>query len=61
MALTKKWYTSKTVWIAFATGVAGVLAAILSEDPLIKGAGIIAMIKSVIDFGLRFMTERKLA
>lgn len=53
---TKKWWESKAVWIAVLQGVAGVLAAILSTDPALKGVGYLAIVKSVIDYFVRVNT-----
>lgn len=52
----KKWYQSKTVWLSIAQGVAGIIVAILAQDPAIKGAGVLAVIKSILDFFVRLNT-----
>lgn len=53
----KKWYQSKTVWIAIAQGVAGVLAAIFASDPGIRTVGFLGMLKSGVDFYIRLSTS----
>ena len=53
---TKPWYTSKTIWLAIVQGLAGVLAAVFSADPSVQSIGWLAIVKSVLDFGLRFLT-----
>jgi len=57
---TKKWYQSRTVGIAAAQAVAGVLAVIYSVDPTVATIGYVAIIKSVIDFFLRAATDKTL-
>ena len=54
----KKIWESKTVWIAVAQGVVGVIVAIISEDPTLKGAGFLAIVKSFIDMWVRLNTDK---
>ena len=54
----KKWYLSKTIWLAILQGIAGVLAAYGSENPDIYSIGYILIAKSILDIGLRFLTEK---
>lgn len=53
---TKKWYESRTVWIAVAQGVAGIVAAIFAADPAIKTTGAGLVLKSLYDIYLRLTT-----
>jgi hypothetical protein len=53
----KEWYFSKTILIAVAMGVIGVIDAVLAVNPELKAVGIIAVIKSVIDFWVRLNTS----
>lgn len=53
---TKKWYQSKTIWIAVAQGVAGVLVAIYASNPSLETVGIGATVKSLLDLYLRYTT-----
>lgn len=50
----KKWYLSKTIWLAVLQGLAGVVLAVLSIHPELAWA---LILKSVIDFVLRQFTE----
>lgn len=50
----KKWYLSRTVWLAVIQGIAGVISVIAVENPTIGG---ILITKSVIDILLRFVTS----
>lgn len=51
----KNWYQSKTLWIAIIQGVLGVLAVVTTQYPELGGA---LVAKSILDFTLRFMTEK---
>ena len=50
----KKWYLSRTVWLAVLQGIAGILSIVAFENPEI---GEVLMAKSVIDILLRFATS----
>lgn len=54
----KKFWTSKTIWLALAQGVAGVMTALLVTDPTLSTVGWFALVKSGIDISLRFLTIR---
>jgi len=53
----KEVWRSKTVWVAGLTGVMGILAAIMAEDPELKLAGVVAILKAILDFVLRLKTD----
>ena len=53
----KKWYKSKTVWLAILQAFSGILAAVMLELPSV---GMIVAGKSVIDMALRFVTDSKI-
>lgn len=54
---TKKWYASKTLWVAILTGIIGVLVALETQYPAV---GWIITGKAVIDFLLRMVTTSSL-
>ena len=54
----KKWYASRTVWIAVAQAVAGILAALLETNPSLQGVGVIFIVKSALDLALRISTTQ---
>ncbi len=56
---TKKWYSSKTMWIAIATSLVGILMAV-SESIEVSGgdAGVLLSIVGVVNFILRYVTSR---
>lgn len=56
----KKWYQSRTVWLAIAQGVAGIMAAVFAVDPALQDVGYLAILKSVLDFLLRANTIARL-
>jgi len=58
METNKKWYKSKTLWLAILQGVAGILVAIINVNPNMKIVGGAMVVKSVIDFGLRLLTSQ---
>lgn len=51
---TKKWYESKTIWLAVVQGLAGVLTAIFAADPGFQLTGVGAFLKSIYDIYLRY-------
>ena len=53
----KKWYQSKTVWLAVAQGAVGLFMAIKSVDPSVTSIGIVAVAKSFADFFIRMNTS----
>ena len=57
---TKHFWLSKTVWLALAQGVSGVLIAFLVENPALESVSWFLMVKSVIDIILRFDTSKKI-
>ena len=55
---TKKWYKSKTIWLAILTGISGVVIALSTQYP---AAGALVVLKSLIDIALRYATELPLS
>lgn len=53
----KKWYESRTLWIAVAQAVVGIIVVITNEFPDAEIVGSLVALKSVFDIGLRFMTD----
>lgn len=49
---TKKWYSSKTIWVAIITIALGILTAVEANLTL----GVVAIAKGVLDFLLRYTT-----
>jgi len=56
--MEKKWYNSRTIWLAVAQGVAGVLLVVYAENPALGLTGIGAGIKSILDIYLRYVTVK---
>lgn len=56
MSNLKPWYLSRTLWVAVIQAVSGVLVAVYAADPALANVGIGALVKSVLDFYLRFST-----
>ena len=54
----KKWYTSKTLWIAVIQGLAGVVAIVATDYPQL---GSIAIAKSILDLLLRMVTDKPIS
>jgi purine-cytosine permease-like protein len=52
------WWKSKTLWIAVAQAVAGIIAVVISENPELQYVGVLVTVKSVLDFYLRYTTNR---
>ncbi len=53
----KAWWKSKTLLLASLQGLAGVLAVVLVENPEMKVAGLLAILKSLVDALLRANTN----
>ena len=53
----KSIFSSKTFWLAILQAVAGILA-VVHPDPTMKAAGGIAIAKSMVDVGLRMLTNQ---
>lgn len=53
----KKWYTSRTVQIAIAQAILGLITVFISEG-VIKDIGFVAIFKSFIDFLIRLDTNK---
>ncbi len=58
ITIAKSIFESKTFWIAVIQAVLGLLAVIVAVDPSIKVAGIIAMLKSILDIINRLNTTQ---
>ena len=57
VAPVKRWYESRTIWVAVLQAFGGLLAVVIAADPGVQTAGGIAMMKSAIDVLLRFLTN----
>lgn len=58
---TKKWYSSKTMWVAIATSVVGILMAV--SDSLAQSGqdtGLFVVAIGLINAGLRFVTGTRI-
>ena len=53
---TKVWWKSKTIWIAIAQAVAGILFAYYYPNPTTEMAGWGVVIKSILDIYVRMRT-----
>ena len=58
MIKVKEWYKSNTLQIAILQAIAGILVAILADFPELQSVGGILVIKSAIDFLIRFKTNQ---
>ena len=54
MDATKKWYQSKVIWLSIIQAVAGVVTVFATQYPDIGG---ILILKSALDFYLRYTTD----
>lgn len=54
----KKWYTSRTLWIAALQGAAGVIAVAFVENPELASIGWVAIGKTVLDYLVRMNTTK---
>lgn len=54
----KSWYTSKTIWYAVLTGIAGVVTAIQVDNPDI---GLLTTINALITIALRLISDKGIA
>lgn len=54
----KEWYFSRTILLAVAQGIIGVVAAIEATKPEWKGVGALAIVKSLVDIYIRFNTSQ---
>lgn len=53
----KPWYKSKTIWLAILQAISGVLLAFFQTNPTIGEVGWFVMTKSVLDVGIRLLTQ----
>lgn len=53
----KRWYQSRTIWVAVFQAMAGLLTVLIASDPHLQTAGGLALMKSAIDVLLRFLTN----
>ena len=56
----KPWYLSRTIIVAVLQAILGIVTVILVEQPEIKGAGGLAILKSVLDVILRLDTKKSI-
>ena len=56
--MSKKWFQSRTIWLAVAQGIAGILLVVYAENPAFGLTGIGAGIKSLLDIYLRYVTVK---
>lgn len=54
----KSVFSSKTIWLAVAQGVVGVIVAVFAADPALKTTGVGAIVKSIVDIYLRMNTTQ---
>ena len=54
----KKWYTSKTMWIAIVQAVLGTVMMMISQEVAFNALGAMMIAKSAIDAGMRFITNQ---
>lgn len=59
-SMKKSWYQSKTLWLAIAQGVLGVITALTASNPELATIGWIATAKSLLDMFLRFGTIKEI-
>lgn len=59
--MVKKVFKSRTVWLAIAQAIAGILAVILAENPELATVGSIVIAKAALDFVLRMDTKEAIA
>lgn len=52
--MQKPWYKSKTIIVALLQAIGGIIVAFMTEYPQF---GALAIVKSVVDISLRFVTE----
>ena len=56
----KSVWLSRTVWLAIAQALVGILTAVLAADPDLQKIGGLLMLKSSADLLLRVLTEKPL-
>jgi hypothetical protein len=54
----KHWYQSRTIRIAIIQAIAGILTAILADYPHLQAVGVVAIIKSLVDTALRYVSNK---
>ena len=60
---TKPWYQSKTLWLAvlqLAIGVATLTTGVLNGTTPLNDAGMVIILKSVLDMVIRFKTDSQI-
>lgn len=57
---TKKWFLSRTIWLAVVQGLLGVVVAVAASDPTMKLGGTIVVLKTILDVLLRLDTTTTL-
>ena len=58
--MKKPLYKSRTVWLAVAQAIVGILTAVLAADPDLQKIGGLLMLKSSADLLLRVLTNKPL-
>ena len=56
----KEWYYSRTVWVAIAQAILGILTAALAAEPELQQVGSLLLLKSAADLLLRALTNKPL-
>jgi hypothetical protein len=54
----KSIFSSRTFWLAVAQAVVGIYAIVVTQHPEIATIGYVAIVKSVIDIVLRYLTNQ---
>ena len=57
--IKKDWYKSRTLILAILQGLAGVVTALMVTDPTLQSVGMVAIIKSIIDVGIRLTSNEE--
>ncbi len=55
---TKPWWKSRTLLLAVAQGIVGILIALKTANPILADAGWVAFAKAALDFYLRMNTTK---
>jgi hypothetical protein len=54
--MSKKFWQSRTLWIAVLQGAIGIYAAVVATSPEIQAIGVVAILKGAADAALRIIT-----
>lgn len=58
--MQKKWYDSRTLYLAIVQGVLGTMVMVLSSDDIGVYLGVALIVKTAIDILMRFVTKDEL-